>query len=252
MNFSSDHVEPIKADRGTHLHPRPLPLFSFSLYFRPAYWPLSILSCLLPPLFSTSLILSPLVDPLFFPFVASLLFFPLSLSPSCPSSSLFSVASYPCQRLLILGIRILCSLSFSLCFTHTHTHSLSFSVCGGGLRRSLARSLARSLQQLVGFFRVTRRCNLFGRARYGRGGGRGTTTRPGGVALCRVCGEVGRLEGGIAGGGRGERGGHGGGGDAARMRDQGMGNERTLPDAAARGRGGGGGGFSLFCGIPAK
>lgn len=95
LNFSSDHVEPIKADRGTHLHPRPLPLFSFSLYFRPACWPLSIPSRSLLSFFTF----------LSFPSVLALLLSSLSLSPS-----LFPcfVTPYPCQRLLILGIRILC------------------------------------------------------------------------------------------------------------------------------------------------
>lgn len=77
LNFSSDHVEPIKADRGTHLHPRPLPLFSFSLYFRPACWPLSIPSRSLLSFF-TFLSFPSVLAPSLFPFS-----FSLSLSLFC-------------------------------------------------------------------------------------------------------------------------------------------------------------------------
>lgn len=190
MNFSSDHVEPIKADHGT----------------QPP-----------PPTSSTFFVLS-----LFPPRVLAFIH-PLSAPPS-PTRTRESVLFLGCAPLPHVVQPVGHPLRPGAARAPPPSISSSFSC----LVHSLTHSL--TLWQLVGFFRVTRRCNLFGRGREApaevvdeaSGGWVGGGTRA----------TRGIYRGRIGGGGRG-------GGDAARMRARG-GQE--------------GAGFSLFCGsyLPAR
>lgn len=128
LNFSSDHVEPIKADHGT----QPPPPTS-STFFVLSLFPPRVLA-FIHPLSATSPALPP-------PRERERA---LSLSRMCPlpSRSRPHVAQ-PVVRPLRPGAARPPSIpSSSSCLVHSLT-----------------------LWQLVGFFRVTRRCNLFGRGR---------------------------------------------------------------------------------------
>jgi len=130
LNFSSDHVEPIKADHGTQPPPPTSSTFFRSLFISAPR------AGLYPPSLSAPRPSQPHSERA------------RSLSRICPLPSLgFSAPSsrtsgHPQRR---------ASSAFHLVF----------------LLSPLARSLARppALRQLVGFFRVTRWCNLFGRGR---------------------------------------------------------------------------------------
>lgn len=121
LNFSSDHVEPIKADHGT----------------QPP-----------PPTSSTFFVLS-LFPPRVLAFIHPLSSLPLrgrkrerEIAALFLGSALFPLTSIRTQPIQPLRPGVRASSSFHPVFLHSLT-----------------------LRQLVGFFRVTRRCNLFGRGR---------------------------------------------------------------------------------------
>lgn len=133
LNFSSDHVEPIKADHGT----QPPPPTS-STFFVLSLFPPRVLA-FIHPLSAPSVLTTP-HEREHVLFLGSALF-PLSRSvPPCRSRT-------PGHPLRPDAARPPPSTSSS-------------SSC-----RSCPLALSLVLWQLVGFFRVTRRCNLFGRGR---------------------------------------------------------------------------------------
>lgn len=134
LNFSSDHVEPIKADHGTQSPPPTSSTFFVLSLFPPRVLAFIHLLAAPPPprerertvLFLGSYPLLPFARPR-----------PLS-SRTRPKPSSPLAPSAPRRRA-----------------------STAFQPSSSSSRH--VRSL--TLQQLVGFFRVTRRCNLFGRGR---------------------------------------------------------------------------------------
>lgn len=128
LNFSSDHVEPIKADHGTQPPPPTSSTFFVLSLFPPRVLafihPLSATSPALPP---------PRERERAVLFLGCALF---RLAPARTSRNPSSTPFVPAPRVLLP------SRLPPLCLVHSLT-----------------------LWQLVGFFRVTRRCNLFGRGR---------------------------------------------------------------------------------------
>lgn len=131
LNFSSDHVEPIKADHGT----------------QPP-----------PPTSSTFFVLS-LFPPRMLAFIHPLSTPPPSHASPCPPRErerAFSFSDVPSSVSLPPARRAIRRSSPS-----SRRRASSFHLSSSFSR--LVHSL--TLWQLVGFFRVTRRCNLFGRGR---------------------------------------------------------------------------------------
>lgn len=130
LNFSSDHVEPIKADHGT----QPPPPTS-STFFVLSLFPPRVLAFIHP-------LAAPPPPPHNPTRAERVLFLGSALFPLSRFSSPSSPATRPSP-----ASRRRASSAFRLVFLlFRRVHSLA-------------------LWQLVGFFRVTRRCNLFGRGR---------------------------------------------------------------------------------------
>lgn len=133
MNFSSDHVEPIKADHGT----QPPPPTS-STFFVLSLFPPRVLA-FIHPLSAPSVLTTPHER-------EHVLFL---------GSALSSLSRAPCP--------LVARAPLAIPWTSRRRASSAFHLVFLLLPRPLALSLV--LWQLVGFFRVTRRCNLFGRGR---------------------------------------------------------------------------------------
>lgn len=136
LNFSSDHVEPIKADHGT----QPPPPTS-STFFVLSLFPPRVLA---------------FIHPLSAP----------SPSPARARERAFSFSDVPSSVSLPLARRAIRRPSPSSRRRAAPRRAAPHRARSPSISSSFSRLVhSLTLWQLVGFFRVTRRCNLFGRGR---------------------------------------------------------------------------------------